>query len=211
MSNLHFASLADYVEDFEIRGGQPVVTSDLVSSGIQSWKFRELIRKLYDYFREDILSRECIDPYFVDWTLFLTPIEKRIWSLIRTYGIPMFPQYPVGRFFLDFGDPVRKIAIECDGAKWHDPKKDKKRDTELSDLGWKVYRIQGSECMKNFHIDDILAKYCHLEIEIDEIEIDEWYNTGEGVFVGIIVQHYGYDFLDRFHDDLLYNLSLHAS
>ena len=82
-------------------------------------------------------------PYFVDWSLIFTPIEEDAWFSIRAFGLPFFPQYPAGRFFVDFGDPKKKIAIECDGKQFHNPEKDAKRDRELLELGWSVYRFPG--------------------------------------------------------------------
>lgn len=90
-----------------------------------------------------------IDPY--EWescrAISLTPIEAALWHDIRAVDIVVYPQYPVGRFFVDFGNPVARVAIECDGARWHlDKEKDSKRDEELAALGWTVYRITGRDC-----------------------------------------------------------------
>jgi very-short-patch-repair endonuclease len=87
------------------------------------------------------------DPYVIaDWAMLFTPIEAAIWSDIRCYGLPFWPQFPIGRFVVDFADPVRRIALECDGAAFHDAAKDRARDAELERMGWTVYRIPGREC-----------------------------------------------------------------
>lgn len=87
------------------------------------------------------------DPYIVaDWAMLFTPIEAAIWSDIRTYGLPFWPQFPVGKYFVDFADPVRRIALECDGAAYHDPAKDARRDAALEKMGWTTYRIPGRDC-----------------------------------------------------------------
>ena len=106
-------------------------------------------RALRDLYAEkDELIRErwpyMVDPYPVDWRF--TPIEYAAWQTIRYYGLPLYPQYPVGRFFADFADPVSLIAIECDGAAWHDKAKDALRDAETQKLGWRVYRFTGRQC-----------------------------------------------------------------
>lgn len=80
-----------------------------------------------------------------DWR-FLTPIEVHAWNAIRRYGIPFYPQYPIGRVFVDFADPVRHVAIECDGKQWHDAAKDAIRDRKLGDLGWTVHRFNDRRC-----------------------------------------------------------------
>lgn len=87
------------------------------------------------------------EPYTVgDWASILTPIEEPIWEDIRRCGLPMWPQLPVGRFFVDFGNPIKRVAIECDGQKFHDARRDAARDAELLSMGWSVYRIPGWQC-----------------------------------------------------------------
>lgn len=77
----------------------------------------------------------------------MTPIEWCLWADIRACNAIFYPQYPVGRFFVDFGNPVAKVAIECDGYEYHlDKGKDRDRDDELAALGWRVYRISGHDC-----------------------------------------------------------------
>lgn len=89
------------------------------------------------------------DPYQIaDWLMLFTPIEEAAWQDIRSSGLPMWPQLPVGRFFLDFGNPVAKVALECDGAAWHDPKKDAERDSWLEEHGWQVFRAPGWRCLR---------------------------------------------------------------
>lgn len=77
----------------------------------------------------------------------LSPIERNLWADIREQNMVMYPQYPVGRYFVDFANPVAKVAIECDGAAYHqDQSKDAARQREIEALGWAVYRITGAEC-----------------------------------------------------------------
>ncbi|HVR48522.1 MAG TPA: DUF559 domain-containing protein [Pseudorhodoferax sp.] len=89
-----------------------------------------------------------IDPYAWDrGVMTMTPAEQWLWHDIRSEDAVFYPQYPVGRHFVDFANPVAKVAIECDGAQWHtDQAKDAQRDGELRALGWKVYRITGPDC-----------------------------------------------------------------
>jgi very-short-patch-repair endonuclease len=88
------------------------------------------------------------DPYEVgEWPSIFTPIESALWTDIRCYGLDLWPQLPVGRFFVDFGNPVAKVAIECDGKAFHrDAAKDQARDEELEAMGWEVIRIPGWQC-----------------------------------------------------------------
>lgn len=90
-----------------------------------------------------------IDPYAWDHDagIRMSPIEAALWCDIRAVGVVLYPQYPVGRRFVDFGNPVAKVAIECDGAAWHvDAEADAQRQREIESKGWTVYRITGRDC-----------------------------------------------------------------
>jgi hypothetical protein len=77
----------------------------------------------------------------------LTPIEQWLWGDIRDANAVFYPQWPVAGVFVDFANPAAKVAIECDGAAYHqDKEKDAARDARLEALGWTVFRISGSGC-----------------------------------------------------------------
>lgn len=81
----------------------------------------------------------------------LTPIEKALWHDIRAERLVLYPQFPVGRYFVDFGNPVWRVAIECDGERWHtDTDRDATRQAEIEAMGWSVYRITGRDCLTDF-------------------------------------------------------------
>ncbi len=89
-----------------------------------------------------------IDPYAWNGVLELTPIEQALWCDIRQADAVLYPQYPIGKVFVDFANPKAKVAIECDGHHFHlDKEKDAQRDALLQSQGWHVYRISGSGCM----------------------------------------------------------------
>lgn len=127
-------------------------------------------------------------PYPVDWTRIFTPIESLVWAEIRHIGLPFFPQFPIGRFFADFADPKKRIAIECDGAAYHSPEKDRQRDAFLLSQGWTVYRISGSDCNRVIDIpwDEIDAG----KEEIPSL-VREWlYKTAEGFMWSLAYARY---------------------
>lgn len=111
------------------------------------------VRAFYQANQAEIMksaSEWGVDPY--EWEqharVRMTPIESALWGDIRLVGLVLYAQYPVGRFFVDFGNPVAKVAIECDGAAYHlDAAKDAARERELNEMGWKVYRISGRDCL----------------------------------------------------------------
>jgi hypothetical protein len=116
----------------------------------------ETILKFYRWATPQIMAEAVnewgIDPYLWEEAgIHLTPIERWLWHDIRAHDAVLYPQYPVGRYFVDFGNPKVKVAIECDGAAYHTDKgKDFARDSELERMGWTVYRISGSDCRTDF-------------------------------------------------------------
>ncbi len=70
-------------------------------------------------------------------------------------------QYQIDRYRVDFAiyvvqsyGSITRLAIECDGHEFHEKTKeqaqrDKKRDRDLSIMGWKVIRFTGSEIFKD--------------------------------------------------------------
>lgn len=88
------------------------------------------------------------NPYaFEEAGITLTPIESWLWHDIRAVDAVLYPQFPVAGFFVDFANPVAKVAIECDGKNFHtNIARDELRDKKLASLGWNVYRITGADC-----------------------------------------------------------------
>ena len=145
----------------------------------------------------EINSRTCmIDPYSIKgWFEILTPIEKNVWSDIRRIGLPFYPQYPIGKYFVDFADPVKKIVIECDGREWHQNiEKDLKRQGEIERMGWVVIRILGRETYKDF---SELYNYTDNEVVEEERaeEIEQRLNneTSFGILNQLLGEYYSED------------------
>lgn len=119
-----------------------------------------LIRRLYKEVEPMILSGERVSPYFAPFADFMTPIEHAVWNEIRCYGLPFYMQYPVGKRFVDFGDPVEMIAIEVDGAAYHTPEADAKKTEEINSEGWILFRISGKDALyKHDAIADVAEHY----------------------------------------------------
>jgi len=91
-----------------------------------------------------------IDPYAWDELgIRLTPIEAALWDDIRAADLVMYPQFPVSGYFVDFGNPSARVAIECDGKRWHQDKEhDAIRQQHIEAKGWTVYRITGKNCFQ---------------------------------------------------------------
>ncbi len=104
------------------------------------------IRALYKKMMPSIIENyPHTDTNFIDWTDMMSVAEKLMWVEIKSMGFPMYPQLPVLGYFLDFADPVKKIAIEVDGREFHmNNISDANRQKEIEKLGWTFYRITGS-------------------------------------------------------------------
>jgi very-short-patch-repair endonuclease len=117
---------------------------------MNNWsKIKEFYESVEHLILDEDQNRYAIDHY--SWEslgITMTPIERLMWADIRMIGIVMYPQYPVGGVFVDFANPKAKVAIECDGKDFHDAVKDAARDKMLREIGWRVYRITGSDCVK---------------------------------------------------------------
>lgn len=105
----------------------------------------QAIREIYRL--QKLMIGDGYEAYPVDWCSIMTPIEYSCWCAMRRLGaLPFNFQFQIGRFFVDFADPVQQLVIECDGKRWHDAHKDAARDAELSGLGWTVIRFTGARC-----------------------------------------------------------------
>ena len=105
-----------------------------------------------------------IDPYFFPWDKFweISLPEFGVWQSIRYYGrMPLYPQYPVLNYFIDFVDPWQRVGIEVDGKMYHDEGKDLRRDEELLEIGWKIFRIPAAKTQFEYMgPDDEFRSFC---------------------------------------------------
>lgn len=89
-----------------------------------------------------------IDKYSIPHLDSRTPIERMAFDACISEGFALYPEFPVGGFFVDLGNPRLKVGLELDGLEFHqDWVKDSKRDAELwAQHGWKMFRCTGSRC-----------------------------------------------------------------
>lgn len=84
-----------------------------------------------------------------------SPFEKLVMADLIREGYKIVPQWKVGAYRIDMvvvGPDGKKMAIECDGEKYHPVEKlqdDIYRQMVLERLGWKFIRIRGSEYYKD--------------------------------------------------------------
>lgn len=127
----------------------------MANSWNNNWR---AIRAHYAEFGPEILAYRrdewAIDPYQWDMgsgMIQMTPIEMNFWADARNANAVLYPQWPACGYFLDFANPVAKVAIECDGHAYHlDREADAKRQAKLEAAGWTIYRISGRECNMDY-------------------------------------------------------------
>jgi very-short-patch-repair endonuclease len=88
---------------------------------------------------------------------FDSPIEESFWFTYRELKPRelrgLVPQYKVGRYYIDFALPRRKIGIELDGWASHSSTTsiahDRFRQRRLEEAGWHIIRFGGQEVYDN--------------------------------------------------------------
>ncbi|CNE70634.1 putative DNA helicase [Mycobacterium tuberculosis] len=88
-----------------------------------------------------------------------SPFEESVLEVLERWGHDVQPQVGVGGYRIDMAvrHPVLPgrfaLGIECDGAMYHSSKaardRDRLREKMLRDLGWKLYRIWGTDWYRN--------------------------------------------------------------
>jgi very-short-patch-repair endonuclease len=133
------------------------------------FKFLKEVKEYYQQFESNIIQCTSKGQWHVsypfDWASSFSEAEFQAWCVIRsTARCFLYPQYPVGKYFVDFGNPLHLVALEVDGKEFHkDKEKDIRRDKELLELGWKTFRVTGAEAFR--------------QVEgIGDINLNDWYN-----------------------------------
>jgi very-short-patch-repair endonuclease len=90
--------------------------------------------------------------------------EKLLWARIKSSGVRIRRQHPLGAYVLDFYYPAGKLAIEIDGAA-HDfgdrPDRDEMRTRWLNDRGIDVVRIPARDVLADPNsVADALLRLC---------------------------------------------------
>jgi very-short-patch-repair endonuclease len=77
-----------------------------------------------------------------------SPFEAEVFKILSAHGYKVTPQWQVGAYRIDMvaEGNGKRLAIECDGERWHYDKaeEDLARQALLERLGWTFVRIRGS-------------------------------------------------------------------
>lgn len=106
--------------------------------------------------------------------------EKQVLRRLLHAGYRVTPQWPVGAYRIDLvveGDSKR-LAIECDGDRWHPQEKledDMARQAILERLGWRFVRIRGGQFFRDPEkaMEVVFSRLQALEIPPEGIEVAE--------------------------------------
>lgn len=110
-----------------------------------------------------------------------SPFEVEVAQALVARHYPIQQQFAVGSYRIDIAiiEDERRIAVECDGERWHSGEQklleDLERQTVLERLGWRFIRIRGSRyyANKKAALDDVFAQLDDLGIEPREIEVTD--------------------------------------
>lgn len=107
-----------------------------------------------------------------------SPFESAVAKYLAVRGYHLVQQWEVGAYRLDmvvvYGR--KKIAIECDGERYHSGeekiRQDMERQTILERLGWRFIRIRGSEYYRNPEqtMKRVIAELTEKGIEPETVE-----------------------------------------
>ena len=84
----------------------------------------------------------------------MTNSEQVLWSRLRCkqlLGVQFYRQKPIGDYIVDFFAPKTKLVIEVDGSQHREGVhaiKDKRRDTYLASLGFRVLRFNSRKVLQ---------------------------------------------------------------
>ncbi len=91
-----------------------------------------------------------------------TPSEDILWQEVRNgklNGLKFKRQHSIGNYIVDFYCATARLVIEVDGEihlAYDQQEKDKLRDENLIDMGFKIIRFTNDEIV--FNIDSVIKK-----------------------------------------------------
>ncbi|QKG84622.1 DUF559 domain-containing protein [Kroppenstedtia pulmonis] len=130
-----------------------------------------------DDFRYRLLNY-CLNPHRVTEkikdaeALCESQFERDVLRMIIARGYHVRPQVQVGRYRIDLvvEGLKNRLAVECDGDRWHGPDRwedDRIRQQTLERAGWTFWRIRGSSFYRNRNqsMESLWAKLAEMGIE----------------------------------------------
>lgn len=112
------------------------------------------VRRFYLHHEKAICKRPDawgIDPYAWDEAgITLTSAQALLWQDIRSANAVLYPQYPVGPYFIDFANPAAKVGVVIFTAAAAEAT----LRAQFEDMGWKMYFIEDVLCRQDTQEDE---------------------------------------------------------
>ncbi|WP_288841766.1 AAA domain-containing protein [uncultured Deefgea sp.] len=132
--------------------------------------------KLIQHFQAPFLQSE--DDIENSRDLCESPFEREVFDILVERGYRVTPQIPVGAYRIDMvveGDSDCRLAIECDGDRYHGPDQwdsDMRRQRILERAGWRFWRCFASTFVlhKNDVINDLIETLTSFGIHPSSLE-----------------------------------------
>lgn len=107
-----------------------------------------------------------------DEIFFESELEKEIYTIIKELGYKVKAGVEAGKYKIDLviEGADSKLAVECDGDKWHgvdDWEQRYERQAVLERVGWTFFKLRGSEFYRNKNktIDGLVSKLKQMGID----------------------------------------------
>lgn len=147
----------------------------------------EVRARMTETFKKTLLEHPEKHPNFIMAQKgFISKPEKRMKRILDELGKEYQHQLPVRNYFVDFGLPDYKIAIEVDGIYWHQNCKehDLMRQKEIEKEGWQVIRFTDQELKNKQEVKNELRRilanhdgeYSFMDYEI--VKVNKWKTKG---------------------------------
>ena len=143
---------------------------------------KTLAGKLIEHFERPFAER----PQGVDGLRDLceSGFERDMFDELRARGYKIRPQFPCGGYRIDFvaeSMDGSRLAIECDGDRWHGPgrwQQDMARQRVLERAGWTFWRCFASDFARRR--DEVMAS---LEAALAEAGVKPWAQGSDAAMV----------------------------
>jgi very-short-patch-repair endonuclease len=110
-----------------------------------------------------------------DWYAILNTVQLNLYNDIKLVGLLLYPYYPIGEYFIDFGNPFAKVGIEI---LYKNGGLENKQDrlNFFKENGWTVYTIDSKNTYETaFELFD-RTKQNTETLDLDQIELNDWWD-----------------------------------
>ena len=130
--------------------------------------------------------RDLLDKYIEIINLAESPFEKSVHKDLLRKDYRFQPQFEVGAYRIDivlFRDDGSKVALECDGSKYHSTEEQVRNDLErqsvLERLGYTFIRIRGSDYYRRREktVEDLYKRLDELKVSKGNSDTSKKYNN----------------------------------